>query len=483
MSEQLFRLSERVQVVEVDQGDMVFHGNRYSPVLFQGENIGLRQALEALPPAFTADEAALLGFEPYTVDLLLSRGVFERHDEAVDPPAPAAEAQQPASPGTSEAKPRRIVNLTYLIEQGCNLGCVYCLNGKDSYRVEANPSMSTETAIQTIDQIRAVQGEDVELNVSFFGGEPMIGWKKIITIMDAIAERFSIFSFDMTTNLTLLPAPFVKKAKEYGLRFAVNIDGPEPIHDALRPYLGGRGSFEKICANIHRLIDAGCEVTLRMVLTRLNQRHIRETLDLHRQLGAKASIITLMRSSDSDGTDIDSSLYPEPDIVWQEMADLIESRIKSGQEIDFFPAIDVMKHLESGTRLRQYCGANFESSAVIEESGRVFNCVWFVGNEAHLYGSDYASAVADGGAKQEEFTRLARINSWQPCSRCNYRELCGGPCPATKIMGKDRELLEQERRVKCAVMKPVVNGILLALASGQSVSRVRNYVPANWTAD
>ena len=68
--------------------------------------------------------------------------------------------------------------------------------------------------------------------------------------------------------------------------------------------------------------------------------------------------------------------------------------------------------------------------------------------------------------RDHSFKARNGIEDGQACRRCTYREMCGGPCPATRIMGSSPHLFETERRLKCAMTKPIVDFFMESLVSG-----------------
>lgn len=134
----------------------------------------------------------------------------------------------------------------------CNLACGYCFEGTR----KGKHYLSEETAHDLVDFIIAnAEGRD-EIDLAFYGGEPLLSTDMIIRISDEISSRAHQhgikYGFSLITNGTLLTRRVVEQLKSVGLRSArVTLDGPRLVHDRSRPFRSGTGSFDTIVRNLH----------------------------------------------------------------------------------------------------------------------------------------------------------------------------------------------------------------------------------------
>jgi uncharacterized protein len=451
------------KLVVLDRGDrtILFDGECLSPIGVEKGGWDPVATLREIDRPLTLDEIEDRFLPRDTFDFLVERGLLRevRWGERGWERAPFREVRR-------NERDTRTLAVTLLTQKSCNLGCTYCLNGAETYEVGAKPSISVEGAIGHIAALRRARPGIEAVAINFFGGEPMLGWKKIVEIMDWCAANFAEASFRMTTNMSIMPDAFLVEARRHGLVFEVNIEGPEAVHDRLRPRLRGGGSFAAITANLARVLDAGSRVHTRMILTSVNTPHLHETIDLHRSLGSRASTLTPLRGADSDQREFGTGLYADPAVVREQIRSLLASR--RGGAVDFHPATEILDGITTGERLIQYCGASVAHGPVLDERGDLYNCVWFVGDHDRRYGRiDPANgAVSYDLDREAEFHAAADIEAGRACATCSYRGVCGGPCPATRIMGGKDELFETERRINCAVTKTIVDFFMEEIGRG-----------------
>jgi uncharacterized protein len=141
-----------------------------------------------------------------------------------------------------------------LVTRGCNMRCTYCIIDKEP------KVMSIETA-QRMDEFyldRIKNKKPQQVNDSYVGGEPLLNMKVILT---SATRRYSFcngigikYDFSITTNGTLVTSEFITQLKWAGLSgIRVSLAGPASIHDKLRPYKGGGGTYETILQNLERI--------------------------------------------------------------------------------------------------------------------------------------------------------------------------------------------------------------------------------------
>jgi uncharacterized protein len=155
------------------------------------------------------------------------------------------------------------------VSQVCNLNCVYC------YAVElnkANKFMTVETAAQVVDRTMDLAVDGLA-SVKFLGGEPTLAWPVIEYLMDAYtaaSQRRGVQPprYTTVTNGTKMTPAMIASAGRHEMYVLVSVDGPQEIHDQLRPHRGGAGSYYKATATLRAMIDAGVNVAVESVFTR-----------------------------------------------------------------------------------------------------------------------------------------------------------------------------------------------------------------------
>ncbi|MFZ0497278.1 MAG: radical SAM protein [Methylocella sp.] len=162
--------------------------------------------------------------------------------------------------------------LTINSTQTCNLGCKYCYALGGEYGGSAI-RIKPEVAVNKLRE--AAREHGVIKLVQFIGGEPLLNLPALAAVADEVGvlvqERIlsNRPSLSAVTNLTVLSRDHIALFTKHGFSLLVSIDGPEEIHDELRPVKGGRGSHSRVMSNIQVLrhekipFDIECTYTYR----------------------------------------------------------------------------------------------------------------------------------------------------------------------------------------------------------------------------
>lgn len=146
--------------------------------------------------------------------------------------------------------------LTLQLTQDCNLRCSYCAySGNYNQRDHNKKRMTLETAKRAIDFLLEHSKDQSNVNIAFYGGEPLLEKKLLKESVKYAEERFDQkkISFSTTTNGTLLNDEIVEFFIEHDISVMVSLDGPRDIHDLSRKFANGQGTFDVIMENINRI--------------------------------------------------------------------------------------------------------------------------------------------------------------------------------------------------------------------------------------
>jgi uncharacterized protein len=318
--------------------------------------------------------------------------------------------------------------LSLAIAQKCNLGCTYCYAQQGDFGGAAK-SMTRETADRAVDLLIASAEPGARLNLSFLGGEPLVNRSVLQAVTRraaALAEARGVtMTFSITTNGTLLGEADAEFFEEFGFAVTVSLDGPGAVHDSLRPYKGGGGSYDRVMANVRPLLERQrtMQVTARVTVTPRNLA-LRETLDAFLAEGFHSvGFSPLLRSP--TGSD---EMHEEPlELMLGEMIDCgreYERHTLAGKRYAFANMANAMREIDRGTHRPYPCGAGAGYLGVSAE-GELSACHRFVGDPEGLMGS------LDGGVdRQRRVDWLAdrHVHRQEPCRSCWARYLCGGGC-------------------------------------------------------
>lgn len=175
----------------------------------------------------------------------------------------------------SQAEKREscFTDITLNITSYCNLRCAYCWNDYGRYsnvgfrqksgdRALSNNNdgqMPAEIAFKSVNMLVELRGEDKDLVVDFYGGEPLMNLETLLATVDYCRKNQKDwgvdFNFLLATNATLLTAEVAQKLVDQGVQIAVSIDGRRQVHDKNRPFPDGKSSYGQIVKNLKKMPD------------------------------------------------------------------------------------------------------------------------------------------------------------------------------------------------------------------------------------
>lgn len=319
-------------------------------------------------------------------------------------------------------------SLSLAVAQKCNLGCQYCYAQGGSFggaEKEMPWPVAAASVQRLFDQARA--GERV--NLAFLGGEPLTHRALVRQATELAAriaaERGVPVGFAITTNGTLLRPDDAEFFARHGFAVTVSLDGIGEIHDRLRPFKGGRGSYRTVVEKIRPLLDrqGPMQVTARVTVTPRNLG-LRETLDHFIELGFESVGFSPMLSSPSGREEL---AEPDLDVLLEEMIACgreFERRIIAGQRYPFANMLSAMQEIHRGTHRPYPCGAGAGYFGVSADGG-LFACHRFVDDPAGAMG--HVETGVDRGVQRRWLAERA-VDRQEPCRSCWARYLCGGGC-------------------------------------------------------
>jgi uncharacterized protein len=337
-----------------------------------------------------------------------------------------------------------------MVTQTCNLACAYCYANAGTYN-QPTRYQQLGNAISAIEQLIVDSGATQHLTVTFFGGEPLIGFSLIKDIVSYCKSRESVvgkrFKYSVTTNGTLVTGEIADYFKNHGFTVMVSVDGAAQYHDSLRPFADGGGSFDRVKEGVRTLVTAGLAVQLRSTLVKemVNRNFLIEAIGTTRSWGG-----TCLHLSPVDCTHIGSDLWALGPHEIAEMERLFESVTRrnieraGNESIVFDPHAKMIEALAHGKAVGHgRCGA-CRGSAAVATDGPIYPCHRFVGMDEYTIGH-----VDTGGidrAKANWFLQAATEAFREKCSACFARLICGGVCFHSAADGRGGFCAPDEKR-------------------------------------
>jgi uncharacterized protein len=318
--------------------------------------------------------------------------------------------------------------LSLAVAQKCNLGCTYCYANQGEFGGPAK-NMPLDTALHAVDLLVGQAEPGARLNLAFLGGEPLANRPVLRAATEHAAEaaerRGVAITFSITTNGTLVTDADARFFEEHGFAVTVSVDGPREVHDALRPFRGGRGSFDTVMDRVRILLDRQrqMQVSARVTVTPRNLG-LRDTLDELVAAGFHSVGFSPMLSAPGGNGEMQSA---DLELMLGEMIDCgreFERRSGAGKRYPFANMVNAMREIARGTHRPYPCGAGAGYLGVSAD-GALSACHRFVGDEAGAMGS------LDGGVdrtRQAEWLAERHVHRQEPCRSCWARYLCGGGC-------------------------------------------------------
>lgn len=345
------------------------------------------------------------------------------------------------------------------ITHDCNLACKYCFAGEGEYH-GSRALMSVETGKKALDFLVANSGNRTNLEVDFFGGEPLMNWetvKELVAYGRSLEKPFQKkFRFTLTTNGVLLDETIEEFLNREMSNVVLSIDGRKQVHDSMRPTKNGKGSYDLIVPKFQHLAQSRGQTNyyVRGTYTHHNLDFSEDVLALA-DLGFTQISVEPVVAPESEDYAIREEDLPKLFDEYDRLARELLKRRQEGRPVNFF---HFMIDLEGGPCVAKRlsgCGSGTEYLSVTPW-GDLYPCHQFVGQEQFLMGN-----LEDGIVRsdiQNEF-KCCNVYAKPECQDCFAKFYCSGGCAANayhftgKITGNYRIGCElQRKRVECAIM-------------------------------
>ena len=344
----------------------------------------------------------------------------------------------------------------------CNLNCSYCFASQGKYQGD-RALMSFEVGKQAFDFLIANSGTRRNLEVDFFGGEPLMNWdvvKQLVAYAREIEGKYNKnFRFTLTTNGVLIDDDVIEFANREMSNVVLSLDGRREIHDHFRRDYAGNGSYDKILPKFKQLVDSrkGKGYYMRGTFTHNNVDFTNDIFHMADLGFTELSMEPVVCPPDDPYalTEEDlPKLFEQYEILAKEMI----KRKKEGRPFTFYHYMLDLKHGPCIYKRITGCGSGTEYMAVTPW-GDLFPCHQFVGDAKYSLGNIYDGIT--NTAIQDEF-RSCNAYARPECKDCWARLYCSGGCAANSyhatgsIDGVYKYGCELfKKRIECAVMMQV----------------------------
>ena len=345
------------------------------------------------------------------------------------------------------------------IAHDCNLACQYCFAEEGEYHGR-RALMSFEVGKKALDFLIANSGSRRNLEVDFFGGEPLMNWQVVKQLVEYGRSQEKIhnkhFRFTLTTNGVLLNDEIMEFCNREMGNVVLSLDGRKEVNDKMRPFRNGAGSYDLIVPKFRKFADSRDQANyyVRGTFTRNNLDFSRDVLHFA-DLGFKQmSIEPVVASPDKPYAIREEDLptiLQEYDILAKEYV----KRHKEGRGFQFFHFMIDLNQGPCVAKRLSGCGSGTEYLAVTPW-GDLYPCHQFVGQEDFLLGN-----VDQGitNTKVRDEFKLCNVYAKEKCRDCFARFYCSGGCAANSynFHGSITDAYDigcemEKKRVECSIM-------------------------------
>ena len=343
----------------------------------------------------------------------------------------------------------------------CNLKCKYCFAGQGEFN-GPKELMSYEVGQKAIDYLIANSKNRRNLEIDFFGGEPLMNFevvKQLVEYGNEEAKKYNKnFRFTITTNGILLDDDKIAYINEHMHNVVLSLDGRKEVNDAMRPTLNDKGSYDVIVPKFQKLAAGRGDkyYYIRGTFTRNNMDFGKDVLH-YRDLGFELTSMEPVVDHEQNAYAIRTEDVPRVNAEYERFAKDYLAIRKEDPKFKFFHYMVDLSGGPCAIKRISGCGAGTEYLA-ITPSGDIYPCHQFVGKEEFKLGSLLDERIAFPEAIVDEFM-ATDVTTKEDCKACWAKFYCSGGCHANAynfngdIKKPYKDGCEmQKKRIECAIM-------------------------------
>ena len=362
-----------------------------------------------------------------------------------------------------KAKSGNIIKALCLhVAHTCNLNCGYCFASQGNYHGDRG-LMSFEVGKRALDFLVGNSGNRTNLEVDFFGGEPLMNWdvvKELVMYARSIEkEAGKNFRFTLTTNGVLIDDDVIEFSNKEMHNVVLSLDGRKEIHDAVRVDYAGNGSWDRIVPKFQEFVKkrGNREYYMRGTFTHANPDFTKD-INVMLDLGFNKLSMEPVVCAPEDSAALTQEDMPVVLEQYELLAKDMLAKEKEGRPYTFYHYMIDLKGGPCIYKRISGCGSGTEYMAVTPW-GDLYPCHQFVGDEKFRLGN-----VFDGVTNNDirEDFRSCNVYARPECKDCWAKLYCSGGCAANAYhaTGSIRGIYKYgcelfKKRMECAIMMQV----------------------------
>ena len=362
-----------------------------------------------------------------------------------------------------KAKSGNIIKALCLhVAHTCNLNCGYCFASQGNYHGDRG-LMSFEVGKRALDFLVENSGNRTNLEVDFFGGEPLMNWdvvKELVMYARSIEkDAGKNFRFTLTTNGVLIDDDVIEFSNKEMHNVVLSLDGRKEIHDAVRVDYAGNGSWDRIVPKFQEFVKkrGNREYYMRGTFTHANPDFTKD-INVMLDLGFNKLSMEPVVCAPEDSAALTQEDMPVVLEQYELLAKDMLEKEKEGRPYTFYHYMIDLKGGPCIYKRISGCGSGTEYMAVTPW-GDLYPCHQFVGDEKFKLGN-----VFDGVTNNDirEDFRSCNVYARPECKDCWAKLYCSGGCAANAYhaTGSIRGIYKYgcelfKKRMECAIMMQV----------------------------
>ncbi len=353
------------------------------------------------------------------------------------------------------------------IAHDCNLRCKYCFASTGDFGT-GRKLMPAETGKKAIDFLLENSGNRKNLELDFFGGEPLMNFDAVKEVVKYArsreAEYGKRFRFTITTNGVLLDDDKIDFINREMSNVVLSIDGRKDVHDRMRPAINGKGSYDIILPKYKKLIENRSrdkDWYVRGTFTKYNLDFAEDVFSLYEQGFDQISVEPVVCEAEYPYALTEADV-PAVAAEYERLAQRLLENDKAGKHFNFFHCMIDLDQGPCAIKRLRGCGCGNEYVAITPD-GDIYPCHQFVGIEEYKMGN-----LDEGTFDMEMKQRFAETHIYNKpsCRDCWAKFYCSGGCNANNYMYMGDVLKAhtlscefEKKRVECAIMLQAVKSL------------------------
>lgn len=348
------------------------------------------------------------------------------------------------------------------VAHDCNLKCKYCFAKQGDFGGNAE-LMSLDVGKKAMDFLVANSGNRRNLDIDFFGGEPLMNWevvKELVKYGRKIEKPAGKnMRFTITTNGVLLDDEKIDFINEHMHNVVLSLDGRKEINDQMRLTINDRGSYDTIVPKFQKLVSQRPKDRYYYVRGTFTRDNLDFSKDINHfaDLGFELTSIEPVVDDESNPFALREEDLPKIFEEYESYAAELAQRQLEGEKLKFFHFMIDLNQGPCVIKRITGCGAGNEYVSIVP-NGDIYPCHQFVGKEEFVMGNVHEDEITLPESMREMF-REAHVYNKESCKTCWNKFYCSGGCHANAInfnedIRKPYELgcEMQKKRTECAIM-------------------------------